>query len=104
MSSVGPGRHRRWLGLDSGEMRSVHMGPCFAVDGRAGCHVADAEFGGELPVSQAVGPAGPEFPYLPGGQLGPSVALADSAVIEAVASAAPWLESGLDVIAGRVDR
>ena len=79
------------------------MGPCLAVDGRAGGHVADAEFGAELPVGQAFGPAGPQFPYFSAGQLGPRVALADGAVVIAVASAAAWLESGLEVVAGRIE-
>src|SRR5215467_9052159 len=83
---------------------SVYVRPCFAVDGRAGGHVADAEFGGELPVGQAVGPACPQLPYFSAGQLGPRVALADGAVIIAVASAAAWLESGLEVVAGRIGR
>src|SRR5262249_9584681 len=91
-------------GLWGDEISSVHVRPCFAVDGRAGCDIADAEFGGELPVGQAVGPARPQLPYRSVGQLGPSVALADGAVIIAVASAAPWLESGLGVLAGRVGR
>src|SRR5215475_14782999 len=80
------------------------MRPGLAVDGRAGRHVADAEFGGELPVRQAVRPACPQFPYLSAGQLGPWVTLADRAVMAAVATAAPWLESGPDVIAGWVGR
>jgi hypothetical protein len=78
--------------------------PGLAVDGRAGRHVADAEFGGQLPVRQAVCPACPQFPYLSAGQLGPWVTLADGAVMVAVAAAAPWLESGPDVIAGWVGR
>jgi hypothetical protein len=78
--------------------------PGLAVDGRAGRHVADAEFGGELPVRQAVCPACPQFPYLSAGQLGPWVTLADGAVMVAVATAAPWLESGPDVIARWVGR
>src|SRR5215831_10952743 len=83
---------------------SVYVRPCFAVDGRAGGDVADAEFGGELPVGQAIGPACPQLPYFSAGQLGPRVALADGAVIITVASAAAWLESGLEVIAGRIGR
>jgi hypothetical protein len=78
--------------------------PGFAVDGRAGRCVADAEFGGELPVSQAVGPARPKLPYFSAGQLGSWITVANGAVIVAVAAAAPRLESGPDVIAGRIDR
>src|SRR4029077_1931505 len=81
---------------------SAHVCPCLAVDGCAGGHVADAEFGGELPVSQAICPSCSQFSYFSAGQLGPGVILADSAVVVAVASAAPGLESGPDVIARRI--
>src|SRR5579862_4315788 len=84
--------------------RSGHVRPRLAVDGRAGGHVADAEFGGKLPVGHAVRPPGPQLPYLPGGQLGPGVTLTGAAVIGAVAFPAPRLESYPDVIAGGIDR
>src|SRR5205823_848986 len=58
----------------------------------------------ELPVGEAVCPACPQFPYFSTGQLGPWIALPDGAVMVAVAAAAPRLESGPDVVAGRIDR
>ena len=85
-------------------LRSRYVRPGLAVDRRAGGHVADAEFGGQLPVGQAVGPACPQLPDFVVGQLGPGVTRTDSAVIAAVAFAAPWLESGPDVAAGGIDR
>ena len=42
--------------------RSRYVRPGLAVDRRAGGYVADAEFGGQLPVGQALGPACPQFP------------------------------------------
>ena len=80
------------------------MRPGPAIDRRAGGYVADAEFGGHLPVGQAVGPACPQFPDFVVGQLGPGVTRAGSAVIAAVAFPAPWLESAPDVAAGGIDR
>src|SRR5215471_20889536 len=83
---------------------SAHVRPGPAVDGRAGGHVADAEFGAELPVSQALCPACPQFPYFSAGQFGPGIALAGSAVVVTMAFAASRLESDPEVIAGRIDR
>ena len=83
---------------DLGRRGSAHVRPGFAVDGRAGRRVADAEFGGELPVSKAGGPACPQFPYFSAGQLGSWITVANGTVIVAVAAAAPRLESGPDVI------
>ena len=50
-------------------------------------NVADAEFGGQLPVGRAVGPAGPQLPDFPGSQLGPGMALTGTAVIAAMTRA-----------------
>jgi hypothetical protein len=86
------------------ERISSDVPPCLAVDSCPGGHVADVEFGGQLPVSQSFGPAGAQFPYSLVGQRGPGVALADGAVMVAVAFAAPGLESGSDIAAGWIDR
>src|ERR1700749_722166 len=80
------------------------MPPRPAVDSRPAGYVADAEFGGELPVGHAVCPACPQLPDLVVGQLGPGMALAGRAVIRTVALPASWLESGLDVITAGIDR
>jgi hypothetical protein len=80
------------------------MRPCPAVDGGAGRHIADAEFGGQLPEGHAVGPARPQLSHFLLGQLGPGVTLADCAVIVAMAFPAPWLESDPEVVDGGIDR
>jgi len=109
VSTSGQLLDRQWDALSSGgrafaaELRSRHVRPCLAIDRRAGRRVADAEFGGQLLVGQAVGPACPQLSYSFVGQLGPGVALADRAVIGAVAFPASRLESDLDVIAGGID-
>ena len=64
-----------------------------------GRYVADAEFIGQLPVSQAVRPPRPQLCYFPGGQLGLGIPLADCAVVAAMAFPASRLESDPDVIA-----
>jgi len=86
------------------ELRSSYVRPCLAVDGRAGGYVADAEFGGQLPVGQAVGPACPQLSHPVVAELGLGVARADGAVVAAMAFPAPWLESTPDVGAGGIDR
>ena len=80
------------------------MRPGLAVDSGAGGYVADAEFGGQLPVGHAFGSACPQLSDFLVGQLGPGVTLADCAVIGAVAFAAPWLEPDPDVVARGIDR
>jgi pimeloyl-ACP methyl ester carboxylesterase len=82
--------------------RSGDVRPRPAVDSRVGRHVADAEFTGQLPVSQAGRPPRPQLPYFLGGQLGPGISLADRAVITAMAFPAPRLESDPNVIAGGI--
>src|SRR5690348_2627787 len=97
----------RWCGhadRDYPRPRSAHVRPGPAVGRRPGGGVADAECAGELPVGQAIRPARTQFPYFSAGELGPRIALADHAVIAAVAAAASWLESGPDVITGRIGR
>ena len=83
---------------------SAHVRPGPAVDGSAGSHVTDAEFGGELAVSQALCPACPHFSHFPAGQFGPGITLAGGAIVVAVAFAASRLESDPEVITGRIDR
>ena len=84
--------------------RSNYVRPGLAVDSGAGGYVADAEFGGQLPVGHAFGSACPQLSDFLVGQLGPGVTLADRAVIGAVAFAAPWLEPDPDVVARGIDR
>jgi len=78
--------------------------PCPAVDSRVGRYVADAEFAGQLLVSQAIRPPRPQLPHFLGGQLGPGISLADRAIMATVAFAASRLKSDPDVIAGRIGR
>ena len=80
------------------------MRPRPSVDSRVGRYVADAEFAGQLLVSQAIRPPRPQLPHFLGGQLGPGISLADRAIVATVAFAAPRLESDPDVIAGGVGR
>src|SRR5262249_11769757 len=94
-----PAEYRMRPGSPSRRAGSAHVRPGLTVDGRAGGHVADAEFGGQLAVRQPVCPAGSQLPAPHAGQLGPPVTLADRAVIVAVAFAAPGLESNPDVVA-----
>ena len=79
---------------------SSDVPPCLAIDGRPGGHVADAEFGGQLPESQSLCPPGSQLPHSFVCQRGPGIALADGAVVVAVAFPAPRLESDPYVVAG----
>jgi hypothetical protein len=88
------GKRPRWrCGIIAAEWVSSDVPPCLAVDSCPGGHVADVEFGGQLPVSQSFGRAGAQFPYSLVCQGGSGVALADGAVVVAVAFPAPRLES-----------
>jgi hypothetical protein len=85
-------------------LRSSYVSPRPAVNGRVGRYVTDAEFIGQLTVSQPVRPSRPQLPHFSGGQLSPGVPLPNGAIIATMTFPAPWLESDPDVIAGGIGR